>query len=100
MVDQEFQDPSDVETISRLMDRAAGGEVRAQFDLGYAYVTGKGVGRNAVTALYWFKKAAVHNDPDAQFNVGIAYEKGDGVSRDFSEAVRWYRAAAAQGLSD
>ena len=55
------------------------GDADAQYKLGSAYATGKGVAKDNHEAVRWFRAAAEQGHADAQF----------------IEAVRWYRVAAA-----
>ena len=63
------------------------------------YAGKRGVTKNAVAAVKWFRKAAEQNLPAAQTNLGICYERGDGVAKYEVEAYKWYLLAAAQGDS-
>src|SRR3989442_410640 len=76
---------------------AAHGDAAAQSNLGVMYVEGRGVVRNDVEAVKWYRKAADQGYARAQINLGMMYRKGKGVVRDDVEAVRWYRKAAEQG---
>ena len=82
----------------RLRARAEQGDANAQFDLGNAYAKGNGVPKDAVKAVFWFRKAAEHGIPEAQFNMGVAYAHGNGVTRDAAQAVSFFRKAAEQGF--
>ena len=73
------------------------GEAWAQFFLGEKYLEGKGVVKNDVEAVKWYRLAAVQGNESAQVNLGVMYNNGQGVLQDFAEAVRWYRLAALQG---
>jgi uncharacterized protein len=75
---------------------AQGGDVSAQFILGFMYEKGLGVPQDDVAAVEWYRKAAIQDDSDAQFILGIMYYKGRGVSQDHKKAVEWYRKAAEQ----
>ena len=54
----------------------------------------KECGRNFRSAILWYGRAAVENDPRAQYRLGVIFEKGLGVDRDYDESLKWYRAAA------
>jgi TPR repeat protein len=65
--------------------------------LGRLYADGRGVPRDYVKAVRWWRIAAEHGHPAAQSFLGAAYDEGNGVPKDPAEAVRWYRMAAEQG---
>ena len=72
----------------------------AQLGLGWAYLNGDGVPRNAIEATKWFRKAAIQGLPKAEFRLGVAYLKGLGVSRNHDKALRWFRRAGLHGELD
>jgi TPR repeat protein len=81
-----------------LFAKAESGDAQARNELGEAYYAGKrGVARNPVEAVKWFRKAAEQNHPVAQSNLGVCYERGDGVGKYEVESYKWYLLAAAQG---
>ncbi len=50
-------------------------------------------------SVYWYQKAAGHEDADAQFRIGAMYNEGKGVPKNYIEAMKWFRKAAEQGNS-
>ncbi len=72
---------------------AKGGDARAQYELGYLYVTGLGVKKNCATGIEWYGKAAKQGHAVAQHDLGYAYETGQCVPENFSKALYWYRQA-------
>jgi len=72
------------------------GDASAQNDLGGMYANGRGVKRNYVEAVKWWRRAAEQGYAGAQFSLGTMYEKGNGVARDFVEAHMWYLVAASR----
>ena len=97
-----------------LLDKALGGDVNAQYELGMVYFEGKGVSKNPDRAAGLFLMAAEQKharaqnvlsvlNPDiiakAQFNLGRMYEKGWGVTKDYKKAMEWYAKAAEQGYA-
>ena len=88
------------EALADLKEGAQQGDARAQFNLGWCYSKGKGVTKDAVEAVKWYRMAAEQGDADAQFNLGNRYYDGEGVTKDMVEAVKWYREAAEQGDAD
>ena len=79
----------------RFMSVAAeDGVAAAQINLGVAYASGTGVGRNYGESIKWFRRAAEQGAAPAQFNLGVIYQRGLGVPQDHAEAARWYLLAA------
>ncbi|NTV98117.1 MAG: sel1 repeat family protein, partial [Chlorobiaceae bacterium] len=87
------------EQIEELQSAARNGNPLAQYNLGVAYSTGKGVRADYFESVKWFRMAAEKGHAEAQYNLGLALEKGRGVFMDYPEAVRWYRRAAQQNYS-
>jgi TPR repeat protein len=72
-------------------DRAAAGDVVAQFSLGAMLYYGS---NETAQAIDWFRKAAAQQYAPAEFQIGQLYDFGFGVAQDDSEALAWYRRAA------
>jgi len=77
--------------------KAKQGDAGAQSNLGLMYANGRGVVKNEVEAVKWFRKAADQGYAEAQFSLGVMYNIGQGVVKNEAEAVKWYRKAADQG---
>lgn len=73
--------------IDALREAAAAGDDTAQAELGYNYVTGRGISRDAVTAAHWLRQAAVAGNTRAQHNLAAMYANGDGVAQDMNQAA-------------
>lgn len=67
-----------------------------QNDLGNKYFYGKGVTKDYIEAIKWYRKAAYLGNKYAYYNLGNIYQNGFGVTKDYSEAIKWYRRAASQ----
>ena len=91
---------ADKKEYEEIKAKAEGGDAKAQNRLGICYGTGKGVEKDYVEAVKWFRKAAEQNFASAQGNLGISYAQGKGVEKDDVEAVKWYRKAAEQGFAN
>ena len=65
--------------------RAEQGDASAQYNLGYAYATGKGVAKDEVEAVNWFRKSASQNNTKAQVYLGNCYMDGVGVKKNIEE---------------
>ncbi len=79
--------------------KAEKGDAKAQNVLGIFYEYGRGVVKDEVEAVKWYRKAADQGDSDVQVRLGYMYSYGQGVVKDEVEAVRWYRKAADQGYA-
>ena len=73
------------------------GDALAQFNLGGMYNYGKGVPKDAVQAVFWYRKSAEKGNASAQSNLGASYYKGEGVPKDLVVSYMWRNLAAAQG---
>ena len=73
------------------------GNAPAQYELGVCYQNGKGVSKDMVEAVKWYRKAAEQGHAGAQCDLGWCYDNGQGVSKNPEEAVRLYRLSAEQG---
>lgn len=76
---------------------AAAGDAEAQLYLGFMYLNGRGVDRNAAEAARLHRQVAEKGYALAQYSLAVLYQNGDGVPQDFAQAALWYRAAADQG---
>jgi len=76
---------------------AAGGDPRAQFEIGLIYAEGKAVGKDSQAAVVWFERAAAAGYAPAQYRLGTAFEHGLGVSKDIEQSKLWYMRAAESG---
>jgi len=82
-------------TASRI--RAEQGDPESQFRLGSIYFHGKGVPKDYVEAVRWYRKSAEQGNAKGQYSLGYMYHEGNGVPQDYAEATRWWRKAAEQG---
>ena len=73
------------------------GHAGAQFTLGIAYATGKGVSVDLNRAVSWWEAAAAQGYAPAQFNLGMLYARGNGVDKDLTKARLWWQRAANSG---
>lgn len=83
--------------IALLRPHAAAGDPQAQFLLGLAHASGKGVERSAAEAVAWYRKAAVQDHPEAQYLLALSLLRGSGSDRDPQTATRWFDRAARAG---
>ena len=65
----------------------------AQHGLGFMYLEGECVDKDAEKAVHWFRCAAEQGLVGSMTTLAMMYEQGNGVPADPEEARRWYRAA-------
>jgi len=70
---------------------------RLQYNVGSAYLDGRGTRKNYPAAIQWLEMAAEGGVTDAQFNLGIVYRDGGGVTRNLARSYYWLRRAASDG---
>jgi TPR repeat protein len=79
-----------------VLQRAEGGDARAQTRLGFMFDTGRGAPQSLVAAVYWYQRAAEQGDPDAQYFLGVCYNLGRGVVQDTVVAYKWLNLSASR----
>ena len=83
--------------IQKIKQKAEQGDAIAQCILGSCYASGRGVARDYMEAVKWYRLSAEQGYATAQNRLGVCYYFGRGVAQDYAEAVEWYRKAADQG---
>ena len=83
--------------IARLAER---GDAKAQAELGWLYLRGRGVPQSYHLAAKWFYRAAEQGQGGAQFELGLLYNKGQGVRHNLVLAHMWMNLSAAQAVGD
>ena len=86
--------------VAELLEKAAGGDAAAQFDLAVRYFRGDGVSRDYEEGAAWMLKGAEQGHAEAQHGLALVYAVGKGVPKDFSETASWLRKAAEQRHAD
>lgn len=83
----------------RFRQLAQKGNASAMAQLGRLYQLGRrGLPRDAVQAVYWYRKGAEAGNGNAMAGLGYMYETGaGGLPRDAAQALDWYRQGAALG---
>ena len=82
-----------------LQDRAASGDVAAQYELGRYYEKNAQSLEDFRKAYFWTKKAAEQGMGKAQFLVADMYCSGSGVAQSYIYAYAWHSLAAQNGIS-
>lgn len=72
---------------------AKAGDLGSQLNLGYCYDTGKGVRKNEIKALYWYRRAYRRGDSCAAANIGTIWRDRQKPER----ALYWFRRAVQMG---
>jgi len=85
--------PADLKEFESCKAQAEQGDVLAQTVLGSFYAIGKGVGKDLVEAVKWYRKAADQGFDLAQTMLGVCYTHGKGVAKDEVEAYAFYNLA-------
>jgi len=83
--------------VAALTASAQAGNGTAMANLGVCYERGRGVERDPVQAVHWYRKGAEVGSGLAMTNLGVCYERGRGVERDPAQAADWYRKGAQAG---
>ena len=73
------------------------GDMEAQYNLGFMYETGWGVGIDEKMAANWYKEASDLQHDMAQLRLGMMYVVGSGVAKDVDQGVELLRLAAENG---
>ena len=71
----------------------------AQHNLGNMYYDGRGVPKDYMAALQWFRLAAKQGEASAQHKLGVMHEEGQDVAQSYEAAVEQYQLAAKQGFA-
>jgi uncharacterized protein len=61
------------------------------------YEYGRGVPRDYVEALRWYRKSAEQGNAKGEYAVALMYHAGKGLPQDYSESARWCRKGAEHG---
>ena len=87
--------------LNSLKNMAEQGDIRAQSQMGDAYLFGEyDLEVNYSKAFEWYSKAANQNDAKSQYNLAIMYLNGYGVQKNPVKSVEYYTKAALQGDPD
>ncbi len=88
---QRYYKAGDMARAAQTFRRCAGeGDAACQLQLGWHYDVGKGVPRNDVEAVRWYRAAAEQNHRVAHYNLGNMHQLGRGVPKSCRAAVEWY----------
>jgi len=89
--------PNDADAFRDLLCAAHAGCLRAQFLVGLAYHTGRGVTLDFEQAAGWYRKAAGGGDGYAMANLGVMSLLGQGALPDDVDAYTWLQSAVGLG---
>ncbi len=79
---------------------ASRGNVEAEYRIGIAHRSGRGVPRDLDKAKRWLARADRNGSPDARYALGMMYRNGLGVARSREKAIDLLERAAAAGHED
>jgi TPR repeat protein len=93
---------AEVKTLYRLIAEnlrpaAEAGNAQAQYRLALMVRWGRGVAKDPVEAVKWYRHAAEQGHSDSANGLGLQYHSGVGVAKDLAEAAKWFRKAAEAG---
>ncbi|MCR5315407.1 MAG: caspase family protein [Bacteroidaceae bacterium] len=95
----EESEESEENLYQQYITAAKQGNAGAQYVIGYCYVKGDDVTKDATQAVSWFRKAADQGLAEAQNALGICYYGGEGVKQDYVQTASLFRKAADQGYA-
>lgn len=94
-IDEQYE-----EAVANFRRAAEFGSTAAASMLGYCYFAGKGVSKNPIKALEWWRSAAADNHAYSIYMIGYCYYSGTGVEQNFDEALAWMQRAESLGFAD
>ncbi|MEO0878609.1 MAG: tetratricopeptide repeat protein [Pseudomonadota bacterium] len=93
-----LENPDHIKALDYFKQAADLGEVEAQYNVGVAYLIGRGVEKDYKTAEGWLRLAAEKGNPDAQYNLALLHDTDFLGARDPEKTLQWMQAAADKGL--
>lgn len=79
---------------------SAKGNPDALYQLGIAYLDGRGVEQSNRLAVDCFRKAADKGHIEATVELGVCYANGTGIKQNYERAIELYRVAADKGNNE
>ena len=73
----------------RRLVEAREGDAGAQDDVGVLYAEARGVRRNNLKAVYWFRKSAAQGHVLGSCNLALHYARGQGLRKNPILALKW-----------
>lgn len=93
-----LEEHDDARAAEEFLKVAGQGDHRAMMALGAMYAGGRGVPKDYVEALRWYREAARYGRSDAIYRIGLIYEGGYGTRENSREAARQFLEAAKAGF--
>jgi len=88
-------------SFTELQPKAEMGDADAQYNIGLCYEKGRGVQKDIVEALKWYRKAADQGFPAAECELGSDYIYGElRVSKDTILGEKWLKSSSGHGYSN
>ena len=97
--EQQSSEESEESMYQQYITAAKQGNAGAQYIIGYCYIKGEEVTKDAAQAVSWFRKAADQGLAEAQNALGVCYYGGEGVKEDYAQTASWFRKSADQGYA-
>lgn len=91
--------PEEVKAFEECKAEADKGNALFQGLLGLRYLHGKGVKKDTLSAVNWFKAGAIQGDGPSQMFLADCYALGEGVLKNEVEAYAYYNLASMSYLS-
>jgi TPR repeat protein len=88
------------ETVSALKEKAANGDAKSQYVLGWLYFLGQSVDKNNDLAVQWMTKAANQDFKFAQTQLGLMYLSASDFVGNYVLAREWLLKGASRGEDD
>jgi TPR repeat protein len=95
----ETQRAADGARFKELLDRAAGGDPTAEYEVYRMYSNGAREPTGPGEAQTWLQRSAEHGNADAQYELASAFRQGLDVLQDYERAFKWMQRAAEGGSS-
>ena len=92
-----FELPPEAVGPKELLQAAADGDARAQFEIGAIYTEGRAVPQDYAQAATWYERSAAQGFVPAQYRLANLYESGNGIDKDLELAKLWYQRGAEAG---
>ena len=88
------------ESIEKLEELAAHGDIQAKKELARRLIEGEGVEKNEEKAVSLLEPCATHGDADAMLMLANCCVYGDGIEQDTERAETLFRESAKRGNKD
>ena len=98
LLNADKQLPADQQMFQDLLGAAKQGDSESQFMTGRCYLEGKGIKKDHLEAVKWFKTSADRGNSNGMNALGVCYEYGRGVKKDPAKAIELYQKAVKREI--